>query len=90
MVPSNYTVPLRASPAPLLLCPGLVGLEVFIAQGRFFFCFVFFFPRGADVSPSRCATDHNSDNTTAMLREWLVAVGRDYHSVVWKEAEGPR
>nr|XP_027326948.2 inactive glycosyltransferase 25 family member 3 [Anas platyrhynchos] len=36
-----------------------------------------------------CATDHNSDNTTAMLREWLVAVGRDYHSVVWKEAEGP-
>lgn len=49
-----------------------------------------FFPRGADVPPSRCATDHNSDNTTAMLREWLAAAGKDYHSVVWKEEEGPR
>lgn len=38
----------------------------------------------------RCATDHNSDNTTAMLREWLEAVGKDYHSVAWKVQEEPR
>ncbi|XP_062361666.1 inactive glycosyltransferase 25 family member 3 [Cinclus cinclus] len=36
-----------------------------------------------------CATDHNSDNTTAMLQEWLGAVGKDYHSVVWKVQEEP-
>ncbi|XP_072739522.1 inactive glycosyltransferase 25 family member 3 isoform X2 [Ciconia boyciana] len=36
-----------------------------------------------------CATDHNSDNTTAMLREWLEAVGKDYHSVAWKVQEEP-
>ncbi|XP_074911781.1 inactive glycosyltransferase 25 family member 3 isoform X3 [Buteo buteo] len=36
-----------------------------------------------------CATDHNSDNTTAMLQEWLGAVGKDYHSVVWKAQEEP-
>lgn len=38
----------------------------------------------------RCATDHNSDNTTAMLQEWLWAVGKDYHSVVLKVQEEPR
>ncbi|KAI6075949.1 putative inactive glycosyltransferase 25 family member 3 isoform X1 [Aix galericulata] len=65
------------------------GAGGFYSTGKGFFLFCFVFPRGADVPPSRCATDHNSDNTTAMLREWLVAVGRDYHSVVWKEAEGP-
>ncbi|NWQ82969.1 GT253 glycosyltransferase, partial [Columbina picui] len=36
-----------------------------------------------------CATDHNSDNTTAMLQEWLGAVGKDYHSVVLKVQEEP-
>ncbi|KFV64072.1 putative inactive glycosyltransferase 25 family member 3, partial [Dryobates pubescens] len=36
-----------------------------------------------------CATDHNSDNTTAMLQEWLKAVGKDYHSVAWKVQEEP-
>lgn len=45
---------------------------------------------GTDVSPPRCATDHNSDNTTAMLQEWLQAVGSNYHSVAWKAEEGPR
>lgn len=43
------------------------------------------------ISPHpRCATDHNSDNTTAMLQEWLGAVGKDYHSVAWKVQEEPR
>ncbi|XP_066418825.1 inactive glycosyltransferase 25 family member 3 isoform X3 [Molothrus aeneus] len=37
----------------------------------------------------RCATDHNSDNTTAMLQEWLGAVGKDYHSVALKVQEEP-
>ncbi|XP_030913107.1 inactive glycosyltransferase 25 family member 3 isoform X3 [Geospiza fortis] len=37
----------------------------------------------------RCATDHNSDNTTAMLQEWLGAMGKDYHSVALKVQEEP-
>ncbi|XP_031225466.1 inactive glycosyltransferase 25 family member 3 isoform X2 [Mastomys coucha] len=37
-----------------------------------------------------CATDHNMDNTTGMLREWLAAVGRDYATVVWKPEEEAR
>ncbi|XP_060038311.1 procollagen galactosyltransferase 1 [Erinaceus europaeus] len=36
------------------------------------------------------ATDHNSDNTSAVLREWLVAVKGQYHSVEWRPAEEPR
>ncbi|XP_048200068.1 inactive glycosyltransferase 25 family member 3 [Perognathus longimembris pacificus] len=46
-----------------------------------------------------CATDHNVDNTTGMLQEWLAAVGGDYAAVVWRpegearlypEEEGPK
>uniref|UniRef100_A0A8C2V3S2 procollagen galactosyltransferase n=2 Tax=Chinchilla lanigera TaxID=34839 RepID=A0A8C2V3S2_CHILA len=36
------------------------------------------------------ATDHNADNTSAVLREWLVAVKSLYHSVEWRPAEEPR
>uniref|UniRef100_A0A8C5VYZ7 procollagen galactosyltransferase n=1 Tax=Microcebus murinus TaxID=30608 RepID=A0A8C5VYZ7_MICMU len=36
------------------------------------------------------ATDHNADNTSAVLREWLVAVKGLYHSVEWRPAEEPR
>lgn len=32
----------------------------------------------------RCATDHNVDNTTEMLQEWLATVGNDYAAVVWR------
>lgn len=38
----------------------------------------------------RCATDHNMDNTTGMLQEWLAAVGSDYATVVWKPEEEAR
>lgn len=38
----------------------------------------------------RCATDHNVDNTTGMLQEWLAAVGSDYAAVVWKPEEEAR
>ncbi|XP_012876720.1 PREDICTED: probable inactive glycosyltransferase 25 family member 3 [Dipodomys ordii] len=46
-----------------------------------------------------CATDHNIDNTTGMLQEWLAAVGDDYAAVVWRpegearfypDEEGPK
>ncbi|KAK1334087.1 hypothetical protein QTO34_005087 [Cnephaeus nilssonii] len=46
-----------------------------------------------------CATDHNVDNTTEMLQEWLAAVGNDYAAVVWRpegesrpypDEEGPK
>lgn len=30
------------------------------------------------------ATDHNTDNTTAILRDWLVKVQNDYHYVEWR------
>ncbi|XP_034520504.1 inactive glycosyltransferase 25 family member 3 isoform X5 [Ailuropoda melanoleuca] len=37
-----------------------------------------------------CATDHNTDNTTQMLREWLAAVGDDYAAVFWRPEGEPR
>ncbi|XP_045429619.1 inactive glycosyltransferase 25 family member 3 isoform X4 [Pipistrellus kuhlii] len=37
-----------------------------------------------------CATDHNVDNTTEMLQEWLAAVGNDYAAVVWRPEGEPR
>nr|XP_045739216.1 inactive glycosyltransferase 25 family member 3 isoform X3 [Mirounga angustirostris] len=49
-------------------------------------------PRDAWDSPevTRCATDHNTDNTTQMLQEWLVAVGDHYAAVVWRPEGEPR
>ncbi|XP_011894364.1 PREDICTED: probable inactive glycosyltransferase 25 family member 3 isoform X6 [Cercocebus atys] len=38
----------------------------------------------------RCATDHNVDNTTEMLQEWLAAVGDGYAAVVWRPEGEPR
>ncbi|XP_060053804.1 procollagen galactosyltransferase 2 [Erinaceus europaeus] len=35
------------------------------------------------------ATDHNVDNTTEILREWLKSVQRDYHYVEWRPMEEP-
>lgn len=39
---------------------------------------------------SRAATDHNVDNTTAMLREWLKWAQRVYHYVEWRPMDEPR
>uniref|UniRef100_A0A3P9MI57 Glycosyltransferase 2-like domain-containing protein n=1 Tax=Oryzias latipes TaxID=8090 RepID=A0A3P9MI57_ORYLA len=36
------------------------------------------------------ATDHNSDNTTAVLRDWLIHVQKYYHYVEWRPQEEPR
>ncbi|XP_041099982.1 procollagen galactosyltransferase 2-like, partial [Polyodon spathula] len=36
------------------------------------------------------ATDHNVDNTTAVLREWLKNVQGLYHYVEWRPMEEPR
>ncbi|XP_034035495.1 procollagen galactosyltransferase 2 [Thalassophryne amazonica] len=36
------------------------------------------------------ATDHNVDNTTAMLREWLKSAQRAYHYVEWRPMDEPR
>uniref|UniRef100_A0A673J3W8 Procollagen galactosyltransferase 2-like n=1 Tax=Sinocyclocheilus rhinocerous TaxID=307959 RepID=A0A673J3W8_9TELE len=36
------------------------------------------------------ATDHNVDNTTAMLREWLKNRQSRYHYVEWRPMEEPR
>lgn len=38
----------------------------------------------------RAATDHNVDNTTAMLREWLKTAQGVYHYVEWRPMEEPR
>ncbi|XP_045879729.1 inactive glycosyltransferase 25 family member 3 isoform X3 [Meles meles] len=37
-----------------------------------------------------CATDHNTDNSTQMLQEWLAAVRDDYAAVVWRPEGEPR
>ncbi|XP_060946463.1 procollagen galactosyltransferase 1 [Limanda limanda] len=36
------------------------------------------------------ATDHNEDNTTDVLRDWLVKVQNLYHNVEWRPKEEPR
>ncbi|XP_056136293.1 procollagen galactosyltransferase 1-like isoform X2 [Lampris incognitus] len=35
------------------------------------------------------ATDHNTDNTTAILRDWLIKVENFYHYVEWRPQEEP-
>uniref|UniRef100_H3D6P7 Cerebral endothelial cell adhesion molecule n=1 Tax=Tetraodon nigroviridis TaxID=99883 RepID=H3D6P7_TETNG len=35
------------------------------------------------------ATDHNLDNTTAVLREWLTVMQQFYHHVEWRPLEQP-
>uniref|UniRef100_H3D9C5 procollagen galactosyltransferase n=1 Tax=Tetraodon nigroviridis TaxID=99883 RepID=H3D9C5_TETNG len=36
------------------------------------------------------ATDHNKDNTTAILRSWLIQVQNDYHYVEWRPDDKSR
>ncbi|NP_001088623.1 procollagen galactosyltransferase 1-B precursor [Xenopus laevis] len=36
------------------------------------------------------ATDHNFDNTSQILREWLINVQNQYHHVEWRPQEHPR
>ncbi|XP_035253694.1 procollagen galactosyltransferase 1 [Anguilla anguilla] len=36
------------------------------------------------------ATDHNEDNTTAVLRDWLIQVQSLYHYVEWRPKEEPQ
>uniref|UniRef100_A0A8C6Q590 Cerebral endothelial cell adhesion molecule n=1 Tax=Nothobranchius furzeri TaxID=105023 RepID=A0A8C6Q590_NOTFU len=35
------------------------------------------------------ATDHNSDNTTAILKEWLTVMQKYYHYVEWRPMDKP-
>uniref|UniRef100_A0A8C6U8E6 Cerebral endothelial cell adhesion molecule n=1 Tax=Neogobius melanostomus TaxID=47308 RepID=A0A8C6U8E6_9GOBI len=35
------------------------------------------------------ATDHNSDNTTAILKEWLTVMQKYYHYVEWRPMDQP-
>ncbi|XP_041915916.1 probable inactive glycosyltransferase 25 family member 3 [Alosa sapidissima] len=35
------------------------------------------------------ATDHNSDNTTAVLREWLSVMQEHYHYIEWRPKDKP-
>uniref|UniRef100_A0A8C4IIF6 Cerebral endothelial cell adhesion molecule n=1 Tax=Dicentrarchus labrax TaxID=13489 RepID=A0A8C4IIF6_DICLA len=37
----------------------------------------------------RAATDHNSDNTTAILKEWLTVMQKYYHYVEWRPMDQP-
>ncbi|ELK23320.1 Procollagen galactosyltransferase 2 [Myotis davidii] len=38
---------------------------------------------------AKAATDHNVDNTTEILREWLKNVQRLYHYVEWRPMDEP-
>lgn len=42
------------------------------------------------ASRHRVATDHNIDNTTAILREWLIQVQNNYHYVEWRPDDETR
>ncbi|TNN70711.1 Procollagen galactosyltransferase 1 [Liparis tanakae] len=35
------------------------------------------------------ATDHNTDNTTAILKEWLTYMQKFYHDVEWRPMDQP-
>ncbi|KAH0615574.1 hypothetical protein JD844_005015 [Phrynosoma platyrhinos] len=37
----------------------------------------------------RCTTDHNVDNTTEILREWLTAMESQYRYIEWRAVEEP-
>lgn len=37
----------------------------------------------------RVATDHNQDNTTVILHDWLVKMQSFYHNVEWRPKEQP-
>lgn len=37
----------------------------------------------------RAATDHNVDNTTAILKEWLSVMQKSYHYVEWRPMDQP-
>ena len=37
----------------------------------------------------RAATDHNADNTTAVLKEWLTYMQKYYHYVEWRPMDQP-
>lgn len=43
-----------------------------------------------NVLAHRVATDHNEDNTTDILRDWLVNMQNLYHYVEWRPKEEPR
>lgn len=45
--------------------------------------------RSSLPSLPRAATDHNVDNTTAVLKEWLAAVQPLYHYVEWRPLDQP-
>lgn len=51
--------------------------------------------KSASILPSalhllrRAATDHNADNTTAMLKEWLTVMQKYYHYVEWRPMDQP-
>lgn len=47
-------------------------------------------PRVVSPLRFRAATDHNVDNTTAMLREWLKRAQSVYHYVEWRPMEEPK
>ncbi|CAM5102917.1 unnamed protein product [Natator depressus] len=46
-------------------------------------------PQTARDQLGRCATDHNIDNTTEILWEWLTAMEKYYRYVEWKSVEEP-
>ncbi|XP_062962620.1 procollagen galactosyltransferase 2-like [Cynocephalus volans] len=46
-------------------------------------------PITASLSHNRAATDHNVDNMTEILREWLKNVQRLYHYVEWRPMDEP-
>lgn len=79
----SYCCYSQERPASQLLMLGVQG-----CLGALSFCNCA--PHPTSCCVPRCATDHNMDNTTEMLQEWLAAVGNDYAAVVWRPEGEPR
>lgn len=73
----------------MCVCPILSHGQMFFVQcdlhqfGEHVFILLFAF------ALLRAATDHNSDNTTAILKEWLTVMQKFYHYVEWRPMDQP-
>lgn len=64
------------------MCSGGCGLLTLISL-------LYLIPVSLFIVFFRAATDHNIDNTTAILREWLTVMQTQYHYIEWRPSDKP-
>uniref|UniRef100_A0A4W3GK77 Cerebral endothelial cell adhesion molecule n=1 Tax=Callorhinchus milii TaxID=7868 RepID=A0A4W3GK77_CALMI len=87
--PPSVTEPSSAKPTPppLELPPPAPLPQTFYAVANYTHCAAF--RCVTSCSGDYWVTDHNIDNTTAILREWLTNVQKLYHNVEWRPMDKP-